>query len=263
MSLWDKIRKHDLTLANIVSYACLRLMQDGGRLLGTLRLHGKARLLGVTLGAGVTAHGPVGLLRWPGSRMEIGAGCSFVSSWRRSTAATVLAPCRLRTFGPQARIVLGEGCELTGAALTARSTSIELGRRVMMAPNCIIVDSDFHEPWPPERRHLDPGMKHDAPVRIGDHVWLGMNAVVLKGVTIGHGSIIGAGSVVTRDIPPLCVAVGAPARVVRRLTPDEAAGRQVPPEEGLSQAIDAVVAVRSGRPLPQTAPDGAQEPSED
>ena len=248
MSLWEKIRKHDLTPSNIISYASLRLMQAGGNLLGTVRLRCKARLLGVKLGAGVRAHGPVGLLRWPGSCMEIGAGCSFVSSWRRSTAATVLAPCRLRTFGPRARIVLGEGCELTGAALTARSTSIVLGRRVMLAPNCIIVDSDFHEPWPPERRHLDPGMKHDAPVRIGDHVWLGMHAVVLKGVTIGEGSIIGAGSVVTRDIPPLCVAVGAPARVVRRLTPEEAAGRCLPPEEGLSQSVDAMVAAQDACP---------------
>ncbi|WP_297227453.1 acyltransferase [uncultured Desulfovibrio sp.] len=238
MSLWRKIRERGLTPANIISYASLRIMQDGGRLLGTLRLRCKARFLGVRTGAGVSAHGPVGLMRWPGSSIEIGAGCSFISSWRRATAATVLAPCRLRTFGPGARIVLGEGCQLTGAALTARSTSIRLGRQVMLAPNCIVVDSDFHAPWPPERRCVDPGLEHDAPVEIGDHAWLGMGCMVLKGVTIGHGAIIGAGSVVTRDVPPLCVAAGAPARVVRRLTACEAAGLCVPPEEGLSESVD-------------------------
>lgn len=258
MSLWRKIRERGLTPANIISYASLRIMQDGGRLLGTLRLRCKARFLGVRTGAGVSAHGPVGLMRWPGSSIEIGAGCSFISSWRRATAATVLAPCRLRTFGPGARIVLGEGCQLTGAALTARSTSIRLGRQVMLAPNCIVVDSDFHAPWPPERRCVDPGLEHDAPVEIGDHAWLGMGCMVLKGVTIGHGAIIGAGSVVTRDVPPLCVAAGAPARVVRRLTACEAAGLCVPPEEGLREAVDAGQAVnalgggrqamRTGRP---------------
>ena len=238
MGVWHKIRERGLTPANVISYGCLRIMQDGGRLLGTMRLLCKAVFLGVRVGPGVRAHGPVGLMRWPGSRIEIGAGCSFISSWRRATAATVLAPCRLRTFGPEARIVLGEGCELTGAALTARSTSITLGRQVMLAPNCIIVDSDFHAPWPPERRSTDPGLEHDAPVSIGDHAWMGMGCMVLKGVTIGHGAIIGAGSVVTRDVPPLCVAAGAPARVVRRLTPCEAAGLCVPPEEGLREAVD-------------------------
>ena len=90
MSLWRKIRERGLTPANIISYASLRIMQDGGRLLGTLRLRCKARFLGVRTGAGVSAHGPVGLMRWPGSSIEIGAGCSFISSWRRATAATVL-----------------------------------------------------------------------------------------------------------------------------------------------------------------------------
>ena len=65
-----------------------------------------------------------------------------------------------------------------------------------------------------------------SPVEIGANVWLGERVCVLRGVTIGEGSIVGAGSVVTKDIPPRSIAVGAPARVIRRW--DEAAHRWVP-----------------------------------
>lgn len=66
-------------------------------------------------------------------------------------------------------------------------------------------------------------MEGDRPVTIGDYVWIGMNCLILKGVTIGEGAIIGAGSVVTRDVPPFCLAAGSPARVLRSLQPDESA----------------------------------------
>ena len=59
----------------------------------------------------------------------------------------------------------------------------------------------------------------NAPVVVGDKAWIGFNVSILKGVTIGEGAVIGACSVVTRDIPAYAVAVGNPARVVRRLSP--------------------------------------------
>jgi acetyltransferase-like isoleucine patch superfamily enzyme len=55
-----------------------------------------------------------------------------------------------------------------------------------------------------------------APIAIGDDVWISANVTILKGVTIGSGAVIGAGAVVTHDIPPLAIAVGAPARVIRQ-----------------------------------------------
>ena len=58
-----------------------------------------------------------------------------------------------------------------------------------------------------------------APIRIEDHVWVGQDAVILKGVTIGKGAVVGAFSVVTRDVEPWTVVAGNPARVVKRLTP--------------------------------------------
>ena len=54
-----------------------------------------------------------------------------------------------------------------------------------------------------------------APIVIQDHVWLGMNVIVLKGVTIGEGAIVAAGSIVTKDVPPHCLVAGVPAKVVK------------------------------------------------
>ncbi|MDO5535948.1 MAG: acyltransferase [Desulfovibrionaceae bacterium] len=211
-----KALERGLTPGNVLSWLSLQGQRVFGQAFGTLRLRVKARLLGVGLGSGVRAHGPVGLMRWPGSRIELGDGVQIISSWRRSTAAAISHPARLRTFGPDASIVVGEGCELTGTSITCRSTSIVLGRKVLIAPDVIIVDSDFHAPWPVETRSTDPGMDRDRPVVIGDGAWIGMRSVILKGVSIGPGAVIGAGSVVTRDVPANAVACGAPARVVRQ-----------------------------------------------
>ncbi|WP_308620480.1 acyltransferase [uncultured Desulfovibrio sp.] len=130
---------------------------------------------------------------------------------------------RLRVFGPGAVIEIGAGAQLSGTSITARSTTVRIGRQALLAPNCVIVDSDFHAPWPPEARATEPGLERDAPVTIGDHAWIGMQCIILKGVSVGEGALVGAGSVVTADIPPRCLAAGAPARVVRRLGPEEGA----------------------------------------
>ncbi|MBD5647376.1 MAG: acyltransferase [Desulfovibrio sp.] len=221
MEFFRKALARGLTPANVASWASLEAMRCFGLAFGTLRLRLKAGLLGVELGPGVTAHGPVGLLRWPGGRIRIGAHARLISSWRRATACALAWPVRLRVFGPGALIDIGEGAELSGTSITARSTAVRVGRGALIAPNCVIVDSDFHAPWPPEARATEPGLERDAPVTIGDHAWLGMQCIVLKGVSIGEGAIVGAGSVVTRDIPPRTLAAGAPAHVIRQLDPGE------------------------------------------
>lgn len=152
-------------------------------------------------------------MRWPGGEIIIGDKASFISSWRRATASALAWPCRLRVFGPGARIEIGPGAQLSGASITARSTTIRIGKGVLLAPNCVIVDSDFHAPWPPEKRAEEPGCERDRGVVIGDYAWIGMGSVILKGVHVGEGAIIGAGSVVTRDVPPHCLAAGSPAIV--------------------------------------------------
>ncbi len=125
---------------------------------------------------------------------------------------------------PDGRVEIGSDCVLVGPVFMC-ADRIEVGDRVVISYAVTIADSDFH-PVDPEARRLDaianaPGGDRFArppidsrPVRIGDDVWIGIGAIVLKGVTIGAGARIGAGAVVTRDVPAGAVVEGNPARVI-------------------------------------------------
>lgn len=91
---------------------------------------------------------------------------------------------------------------------------VRIGRQVLMASRVYITDHD-HDYSDPDSPVVSNNRVIVEPVTIGDRVWLGEGVMVLKGVTIGEGAIIGAASVVTKDVPPYSIAVGAPARVVR------------------------------------------------
>ncbi len=92
-------------------------------------------------------------------------------------------------------------------------TDIYVGDKVMFGPNVTVATAGH--PIDPELRYQ--AMQYNIPVHIGENVWIGANAVVLHGVTIGDNSVIGAGSVVTKDIPANVVAVGNPCRVLREI----------------------------------------------
>ena len=85
-------------------------------------------------------------------------------------------------------------------------SNIHIGSGCAIAPGVVIRDCDSHQII---------GSTTSKPITIGEHVWIGTNAIILKGVSIGDGTVIGAGSVVTKDIPNNCVAVGNPAKVVK------------------------------------------------
>jgi acetyltransferase-like isoleucine patch superfamily enzyme len=95
-----------------------------------------------------------------------------------------------------------------GVAIYA-TKSIKIGHYVKIGDNARVIDSDFHPASP------DKPIKQK-PIVIGNNVWIGAQAIILPGVTIGDHSVIGAGAVVAKDIPDRCVAVGNPARIVRR-----------------------------------------------
>lgn len=108
---------------------------------------------------------------------------------------------------------IGEHTFINSGCTFLDGADIFIGRHVLIGPNC-----QFYTPnHPMDYRLRRDDVETCHPIRIGDDSWLGGGVVVLPGVTIGARCVIGAGSVVTRDIPDDSVAVGNPARVVRRL----------------------------------------------
>jgi acetyltransferase-like isoleucine patch superfamily enzyme len=114
------------------------------------------------------------------------------------------------------KLKIGYGSYLNRRTFVDAIESVEIGQFVAIGPDCYITDHDHGVD--PTRAPLDQEMVAKR-TYIGDRAWLGAKVIVLKGVTIGQHAIVGAGSVVTRDIPPYAVAVGIPARVVRTRTP--------------------------------------------
>ena len=107
-------------------------------------------------------------------------------------------------------VIIGYRCEINVAE------SVRIGRHVLIATGVKIFDNNSH-PIDPERRRTGAPMTRDeiAPVVIHDDVWIGMEAVILKGVTIGQGAIVAIGSVVTKNVPARAIVAGNPAKVVK------------------------------------------------
>jgi acetyltransferase-like isoleucine patch superfamily enzyme len=116
---------------------------------------------------------------------------------------------------PDAVIEIGDDAEINNNAyIKSEGAGIHIGPRALLGSNIQILDSDFHDLHPDRRRGGRPAM---ASVHLGENVFIGDGARILKGVTIGADSVIGAGSVVTGSIPAGVIAAGNPARVVREL----------------------------------------------
>lgn len=111
-------------------------------------------------------------------------------------------------------VSIGEGTYINSNLTLVDDYKITIGRKCLIAPNVTICTTGH-----PVHYALRPhGENYSFPVTIGDGVWIGSGAIILPGVTIGEHSVIGAGSVVTKDIPADVVAAGNPCRVLRRIT---------------------------------------------
>ncbi len=131
-------------------------------------------------------------------------------------------------IGEKGRASVGDFTLMNGALVMAEEL-IEIGSYCLISWNVGIADSDFHPIDPAQRREdalaLAPYLKdrpprppiRTAPVRIADNVWIGMNAVILKGVSIGENSVVAAGSVVSKSVAANTVVAGNPAIVVKQL----------------------------------------------
>jgi acetyltransferase-like isoleucine patch superfamily enzyme len=142
-----------------------------------------------------------------GNHVSVYAGCSFA-------------------IGESGKCTVGDFTLLNGAIIMAEE-KIDIGSHCLVSWNVGIADSDFH-PLEPAQRLVDaqalapffknrpprPKLK-TAPVKIGDNVWIGMGAVILKGVTIGDNSVVAAGAIVTKSVPANTIVAGNPAAIVK------------------------------------------------
>jgi acetyltransferase-like isoleucine patch superfamily enzyme len=115
-----------------------------------------------------------------------------------------------------ARVRIGAGTFLNQGVMVAAQHLVEIGDHCMLANGCFVSDAS-HRYDDPHQPITWQGFESKGPTRIGDNCWLGANVVVTSGVAIGERCVIGANSVVTHDIEAFSVAVGAPARVIRKV----------------------------------------------
>lgn len=115
--------------------------------------------------------------------------------------------CILYTALPGAKLEIGDNCGFSGVSISVFK-SVKIGNNVRCGANVIIMDGDFH---------LDDSRTNlPMPISIHNNVWLGEGVKVLKGVTIGENTIVGAGSIVTKDLPGNVIAAGCPCKVIKK-----------------------------------------------
>lgn len=154
--------------------------------------------------------------RAPGSDIRIGRNCLIEGT--------------LVTETNDSKIVVADNVFIGGGSLLECIVSITIQDDVLISHGCTLADSNNHSvsfsirqrdlaDW--KRGHHDWSRTESSPIVISRGAWIGMKAIVLKGVTIGEGAIVGAGSVVTKDVPPWTIVAGNPARIIREIPPEE------------------------------------------
>lgn len=146
-------------------------------------------------------------------------GPNITAGERIHVVATAADPVRLTVWAPQTqagRITLGSHVFLAPGTKLLAAGSIELGDDCLIANRVTISDCDWHSIH--DRVDPQPEWK---PVKLERNVWIGDGAYVGKGVTIGEHSVVGARSVVVKDVEPYTIVAGNPAKVIRRIDPDE------------------------------------------
>jgi acetyltransferase-like isoleucine patch superfamily enzyme len=150
-----------------------------------------------------------------GGSIEIGNNVTLNSS-NYGYHINMFAPVKLYADRKNASIRIGNNTRIHGTCIHAYQNII-IGNNVLIAANCNIIDGNGHDlsfDNPSNRINTIGGSKS---VIINDNVWIGANSLILPGVTIGEGSVIAAGSIVTKDIPPMVVAGGNPAKVIKKV----------------------------------------------
>ena len=150
-------------------------------------------------------------LRGRGGRIRVGDDC--------------IIHCSIDFDGPDGQVTIGDRCFL-GASHLVCHTGIDIGNDVIMSWGITVVDHNSHAlDWDLRKNDVALWMKGEKDwtgvkvgrVKIGDKAWIGFGASILKGVQIGDGAVVGAQSVVTKDVPPYAVVAGNPAQIIRQM----------------------------------------------
>ena len=163
----------------------------------------------------------------PSTVFQVSASCRNGGAHSNITIAShcTIAAEFIACFG--GRISVGENTYIGPGTSIQAKENVSIGNNVIIANNVVLVDNNNH-PVEPEKR-LEMSACEDfmrdekwtwkdavsAPIRIEDNVWIGRDARVLKGVTIGKGSVVALGAIVTKDVPPKAVMGGVPENVIR------------------------------------------------
>lgn len=155
--------------------------------------------------------------RCVGRNTVVGEGTIMVNSANIDIGSNCLLQDRVYLrAGADGHIVIGDGAALNSFVQMYGHGGIDIGKHAQIGPSCVVTTTG-HD-------YLSNDLETNySPISIGERAWIGANCTIIGGVHIGDQAVIGAGAVVTRDIPSRCVAVGVPARVVRSMDePDTA-----------------------------------------
>jgi len=163
----------------------------------------------VTVSSGLRVSGILNLSIYPDSNVKIGTQCRINSGFSENPVGGAL---RMGIWvGPNAQLTIGNNVGMSNSTLVCMQ-QVTIGDDVFIGGDCKIYDTDFHAV--PVAARLQNAPPRTAPVHISSKTFIGGHSIILKGITIGEGAVIGAGSVVTKDIPPYQIWAGNPAKYV-------------------------------------------------
>ena len=125
---------------------------------------------------------------------------------------STITPTEL-TVGPAGRLEIGKSSFINYGCSISASKLVEIGPYCNIGTYVLMMDNDYHSLDPDKRLE----MPESRPIVLEENVWLGARVIVLRGVRIGAGSVVAAGSVVTKDVPPRTLVAGVPAKVIKEL----------------------------------------------
>ena len=120
----------------------------------------------------------------------------------------------IRNLFPNPCLIIGDHTSINYRTVISVEKKVEIGSYCRIAEEVKIFDNNSHNI---DYKDRNMNTEDVASIKIEDHVWIGMNSIILKGVTIGMGSVVAAGSIVTKDVPPNVLVGGSPAKIIKHI----------------------------------------------